>query len=249
MRFDIRDTTRGRSLPLAGALLWLALAPAIAGGQATTQGTAPTRDTILARADSVLPPAPADTFARNVGVLRSGDILDVSVYRQKDLDGKYAIDSRGFVTIPGIGIIHAAGLEPLQVTDSIRQAMIDIGFRNPQLAVQPLIRVSVLGLVRTPGLQLIDPGTTLIQLVTLVGGPLDRADLANTRVIRGGRVFHVNLQNALNGDASGRVLLNSNDVIVIPPKRGFTKEDLGFVFSALTAGVTALNLIITLSRH
>lgn len=250
MRFDIRNAARGLLLPLGIVLLWQAAPLGVARGQSPSQVGAPRRDTVLARGDSVLPPVVADTFARNVGVLHGGDILDVAVYPATlGLDGKYAIDSRGYVTIPGIGMIRAAGLEPPQVTDSIRQAMIERGFRDPQIAVQPLIRVSVLGLVRAPGLQLIDPGTTLIQLITLAGGPLDRADLANTKVIRSGRVFHVDLASALNGDASGRVLLNSNDVVVIPQKHGFSREDLGFVFSALTAGVTALNLILTLTRH
>ena len=39
------------------------------------------------------------TVARNVGVMRPGDVLDIAVYREREMTGKYLIDSRGVVQI------------------------------------------------------------------------------------------------------------------------------------------------------
>lgn len=201
----------------------------------------------MVAAQDTLPPPPVvrDTTTRNVGVLRPGDALKVVVYRDKELSNEYLIDSRGQLQIPGLGVIQAAGLDPSQVKDSLRAALLARGFTNPEIAVQPLIRVSVLGEVRSPALYPVDPGTSLIQLVTIAGGPTPNANLRRTRVVREGRVFEVDLQSALAGSAAGRVVLYSNDVVVIPKRTGFTRENLQFLLGLTTAAVTIATFIVT----
>src|SRR5262244_1565689 len=88
-------------------------------------------------------PLPLDTAARPTGALRQGDILQLKVYRDSELSGKYLIDAKGEVQIPGLGTIRAAGLTPSQVSDRMVEAMRVRGFRDPELAIQPQIRVSV----------------------------------------------------------------------------------------------------------
>ena len=217
----------------AFALVLLVLAPAMAAAQ------------------DPLPPPPVvrDTTTRNVGVLRPGDALKVVVYRDKELSNEYLIDSRGQLQIPGLGVIQAAGLDPSQVKDSLRAALLARGFTNPEIAVQPLIRVSVLGEVRSPALYPVDPGTSLIQLVTIAGGPTAGANLRRTRVVREGRVFEVDLQSALAGSAAGRVVLYSNDVVVIPKRTGFTRENVTFLLGLSTAAVTLATFIVTMQNR
>jgi polysaccharide export outer membrane protein len=200
-------------------------------------------------AQQVPPPPPVrDTVARNVGVLRAGDALKIVVYRDKELTGEYLIDSRGELQIPGLGVIQAAGLDPAQVKDSLRSALLQRGFTNPEIAVQPLIRVSVLGEIRAPALYPVDPGISLIQLVTIAGGPTPNANLRRTRVVREGRVFEVDLQSALGGSASGRVVLYSNDVVVIPKRTGFTRENFSFILGLTTTALSIATFLITVKR-
>ncbi|HET7449927.1 MAG TPA: polysaccharide biosynthesis/export family protein [Gaiellaceae bacterium] len=199
---------------------------------------------------TIPPPAatPRDTVARNVGVLRPGDILDVVVFRDKELSNKYLIDSRGFVQIPGLGVIPAAGLDPTQVKARLEESLRARGFERPELSVQPLIRVSVLGQVRTPGLYPVDPGTSLIQLVTIAGGPVGEANLRKTTVVREGRAYTVDLESALAGSPAGRIVLYSNDYVVVPKKTGFTRENMSLVFGALGALLSVANILVTLSK-
>jgi polysaccharide biosynthesis/export protein len=194
-------------------------------------------------------PPPADTAARPTGALRQGDILQLKVYRDSELSGKYLIDARGDVQIPGLGTIRAAGLTPSEVSDRMIEAMRVRGFRDPELAVQPQIRVSVLGEVRIPQLYSVDPGVSLIQLLTLAGGPSDRADLQHTRVIRDGREFVVDLQSALAGSPTGRVGLYSNDVVYIPRKGGLTRENATFILSIISTALTVVTAVIVLTRN
>jgi len=191
----------------------------------------------------------ADSLSRSVGVLRPGDAVKIAVFRDTELTGEYLIDSRGQLQIPGLGVIQAAGLDPDQLKTSIRQALIQLGTTNPQISVQPLVRVSVLGEVRAPALYPVDPGISLIQLLTIAGGPTPNANLRRTRVVREGHVFEVDLESALTGSASGRVVLYSNDVVVVPKKTGFTRETLQFVLGLTTTAISIATLIFTIKNR
>jgi polysaccharide export outer membrane protein len=190
-----------------------------------------------------------DSLSRSVGVLRSGDLVRIAVFRDTELTKEYLIDSRGQLQIPGLGVIQAAGLDPDQLKTSLRNALIQMGTTNPQISVQPLVRVSVLGEVRSPALYPVDPGVSLIQLLTIAGGPTPNANLRKTRVVREGRVFEVDLESALIGSAAGRVVLYSNDVVVVPKKTGFTRETLQFVLGLTTTALSIATLIITVQNQ
>lgn len=186
---------------------------------------------------------------QNVGVLRPGDVLRVLVYRDKELSGEYPIDSRGFVQIPGLGDILVGGLTPFAARERMREQMLARGIsRDPEMALQALIRVSVLGEVRAPGPFAVEPGTTLLQILTRAGGPSERADLTKAQVVRDGRAIRVDLQSALAGSVAGRYALFSNDVLYVPRKRGFTRESLGLLFSGLGVVVSLATLVSTLRR-
>jgi hypothetical protein len=48
----------------------------------------------------------------------------------------------------------------------------------------------------------------------------------------------VDLQSALGGSASGRVVLYSNDVVVIPKRTGFTRENFSFILGLATTALS-----------
>ena len=229
MRFAIRKSALRLGAMLGAMLVALMFA-------------APTHD--AAAQDAVAAAARTDSEPRVVGVLRAGDLLRLHVFRDSELSGEYQIDAAGTVQIPGIGVIRAAGLTPSQVKERFAEGLRARGFSNPELAVYPLVRVSVLGEVRNPALYSVDPGTSLIQLVTLAGGPTERANLERTRVVREGRAFEVNLQSALSGSASGMVVLNSNDLLYVPRRSGFTRESLTFLLTTTSVVLSLINILV-----
>ena len=196
------------------------------------------------------PPLLPDTLPRrSVGALRPGDVLKIAVFRDKELTGEYPIDARGYVQIPGLGVIKAAGLDPTDVTDRLRLALIERGFARPEISVQPMIRVSVLGEIRSPNVYPVDPGTSLLQLLTVAGGPTDRARLQDTRVIRDGRAFRVDMESGLKGSAAGRIVLYSNDVVVVGRKKGLTSENLGLTVTAASLVLAVLDIAFLVRRN
>src|SRR5215207_6718874 len=236
MRFDIRSSPLLRQrviVPVAVAGLVLSASAATASGQIPGP-----------------PPPSSDTSTqRNVGALRPGDVLKIVVFRDKELSNEYPIDARGYVQIPGLGVIKAAELEPTEVTDRLRLALIERGFARPEISVQPLIRVSVLGEVRSPNMYPVDPGTSLLQLLTVAGGPTDRARLRETRVIRDGRAFKIDMDGGLRGSAAGRVVLYSNDVVVVGRKKGLTNENLGLTLTGASLILAVLNIAFLVRRN
>ena len=190
-----------------------------------------------------------DTVTRSVGVLRSGDALKIAVWREKELNGEYLIDARGIVQIPGLGDIMVAGLTPPQVKQRLSETLVTRGINSPEISVQPVIRVSVLGEVRNPGLQSVEPGTNLIHLITLAGGPTERANTREVRVIRNGVPYKVDLQSALAGSPAGLVVLYSNDVVFLDRKRGLTRETLSFGLNVVTALLSVVSVIVVLQNQ
>ena len=226
--FDIRR------LVLAGALL-----PAALAAQDTVRVPIPPVDTTATQSGT----------ERSVGVLRPGDALKITVWREKELSGEYLIDARGLVQIPGLGDIVVAGLTPMEVKARLSEQLVRRGIVAPEIAVQPVIRVSVLGEVRSPGLLSVEPGTNLIHLITLAGGPTERANMKAVRVIRSGRPYEVDLQSALSGSSAGRVVLFSNDVVFLDRKRGLTRENLSFGMNLLTAILSIVSVVTVVQNR
>ena len=182
-----------------------------------------------------------DSMPQFGGTLRPGDELRIAVYRDPELTGKYVIDGHGMLHIPGQGAVRVAGLDPTQLQARIKQALIDRGFQSPDVSVQPLLRVSVLGQISKPNLYSVEPGTNLIQLLTLAGGPIRHSDLRKTRVVRERKEYVVDLESALSGSAAGLIQLYSNDMVFIPSKR-----DRGEMFNTSLQVVTALASLASL---
>jgi hypothetical protein len=50
------------------------------------------------------------------------------------------------------------------------------------------------------------------------------------------------MEGGLRGSASGRIVLYSNDVVVVARKRGFTSENLGLTLTAASLVLAVLNI-------
>jgi len=207
------------------------------------------RAAVSAMSDTLPPPRTTDSASRATGTLRQGDILQLKVYRDSELSGTYLIEANGNVQIPGLGVVRAAGLRPEQVSRALVDALRARGFNDPELAIRTEINVSLLGEVHKPLLYAIDPGLSLIQLITMAGGPTDAGDLRKVRVVRDGRVFVVDVQSALDGGPAGRIALYSNDVVYVPKKGGLTRQTTQFLISLIAATLALATTIIVIAKN
>ncbi len=158
----------------------------------------------LARADDAL-------RDYRVGV---GDRLKVIVFGEADLSGEFNVDARGFLTLPLVQGVPAAGLTTREVERAIANRLQPDFLKNPRVSVEVANYrpIYVLGEVRSPGSFPYVSGMTVINAVALAGGYTYRARKSGVRIVRA-------------GDTSGKkerarevTTLNPGDVVEVPER-------------------------------
>src|ERR1041384_6198754 len=165
------------------------------------------------------------------------EILINALHVTEITDKPYRIDSAGYIKVPMIGRLHAAGLtvELLERELSSRLAMYvrepEVSVRIAEFKSQP---VSILGAVKTPGVYHLRGRITLMEVLSSAGG-LDTEAGSTAHITRQneceaapsggarkdaaaqGRALDVQLKSVLEAkDPSNNIQICANDVIVIP---------------------------------
>ena len=204
-------------ISVTAPLLWVALSAAhtLAWGQSTGQGAA----------DSA-----------SVGdYLRPGDIVKLTVWREPEWSGEFAVDESGVVTVPRLGPIRVTTMTP-QV---LRQFLADsLGrfLRNPSIEVTPLRRIQVLGAVRTPGLYPVAPTVAVGDVVALAGGATPDGKPDQVILRRGGQDLRVNLTR---GTKLADTPVRTGDQLYVP-QRSWINRNAGLVAAGLSAATTLM---------
>lgn len=158
--------------------------------------------------------------AYRIGV---GDVLEISVWRNSDLDKNVIVRPDGVISYPLVGDLAVVGLTLTEIDDRLTKALTDY-VRNPvvSLAVQRFggIKVIVLGQVRGPGIYSPAGGGSVMDLVALAGGFTDDAVRRGTFLIRNGaqgpQVYRLNLARVFKGDLGQNIPVQPNDIIYVP---------------------------------
>lgn len=110
--------------------------------------------------------------------LGPGDRLRVTVFNEGDLSGEFSIDGQGFVRLPLIGAVLAAGLSTYGLESRIAAALMGGGFLiSPRVAVEVTTYrpFYIMGEVAKPGEYPYVNAMTVPNAVALAGGYTERA--------------------------------------------------------------------------
>ncbi len=174
-------------------------------------------------------------------VIGEGDVLQISVWGEKDLSLPVKVRPDGKITIPAVGEVTAANstVKELQSTLTGKVARI---VKNPIVTVMVSEitnnKVYIFGGGVSSGVYSLTQRTTLLQLLCQVGqqqsatgapssggghasaaapSNIRHADLKNAYVLRNGKRIKQNFYNLfINGDISEDVVVEPNDAIFIP---------------------------------
>ena len=164
-------------------------------------------------------------------IVRLQDVLNITVFNQKDLSGKYTVDSDGTFMFPLVGRVRAGGQVLRDVEQELRRMLADGYVRAPQIAVSienaRTGTVYVLGEVKTPGTYPLAAETTVLDVLARAGSTTDRAsDVALVTRPHGGPVgadglpgpetLKVSLSSLQTGSSALDVQLRDGDRIFIP---------------------------------
>lgn len=173
--------------------------------------------------------------------LEPGDVVKVTVWREKDLACVCNVDEAGRLTLPLLGVRVVTGIPWEDLHDSlITQYAREL--RNPSVVITPQRRVQVLGEVTKPGTYLADPTVSLAGLVALAGGATPGGDLHRIRVVRAGQtiVKSTSIESLLL-DAD----VHSNDQVFVD-RRAWIERNGAFVASAL---ISTASILVALIRR
>ena len=175
--------------------------------------------------------------------------------RQQTLQ-TYIVDQNGYISMPIIGKIKAAGLTTnqlcKQITDKVAQNVID-----PYVRVQLLnYRVNVLGEVKSPGaIKVVKERYSILDALAEAGDLTPYGRRENVLLIReenGQRVYHrLNLNDAATL-SSPYFYLRQNDVVYVEPNNVLKSnsrysQDNGYKLSVISTIVSAASVIASLA--
>jgi polysaccharide export outer membrane protein len=164
------------------------------------------------------------------------DVLQIAVFDQQDLGGKYSVELDGGFTFPLIGRVSAAGLTTQALEAELKKKLADGYFRNPQVTVSidtyRSRRVFVTGEVRSPGAYALTADTSLIEALTKAGstlssagdevvvyrGAMDATDAAKPDGPGERKSLRFNLRDLQSGAANvTNITLQDGDTVYVPP--------------------------------
>jgi len=161
-------------------------------------------------------------------VIGPDDEIVINIYGYQEAKYNVTVTPEGDITIPFAGTLYVAGLTMEQASAKIRNKLASSGYSNIRTGLTKVnisigrirsIKVTILGEVNRPGSYTFPSLATVFNALYLSGGPNEIGSMRNIQVIRNGKVIdHLDMYDFLvNGNQSGNIQLQDQDVIRIPP--------------------------------
>lgn len=157
-------------------------------------------------------------------VLRTGDQVEVRLggvppEEISTVSGNYNVDGQGFLNLPHIGKVKAAGTTQADLQNSIEAAYRDQKiYTNPSITINvPMAArfVNVGGDVKGPRRVEFTPDLRILGAINAAGGFTDYANQKQVRLLRDGKVIVINVQE-IRKDPSKDIMLRPGDSIEVP---------------------------------
>lgn len=171
-------------------------------------------------AASALPPPDLE----RVEVLGVGDVVEVRVFNEPELSGTHQISESGFIRLPLVGTVVAAGLSPDELSASIASSYNANYLRHAEVSLfvkeRNSQKVFVLGQVGKPGaVPIAGRRITVIEAIAQAGGTSKLADASRVVLTRDKNGEQVRV--AVDVAAIGRgqapdVEMQPGDILFVP---------------------------------
>ncbi len=162
-------------------------------------------------------------------VIGAEDVLNITVWDNKDLTGNVRVELDGYITYKYVGRVKAFGLTTSQLAKVFGEKLADGYINDPQVTVQVATfrskEIFIIGEVNRPGTYYLSKKTTIVEAISMAQGPTNDADSEVTIVRQAhngqGENITVSLLNALEGDMSQNILVLDGDSIFINKAKTF----------------------------
>jgi protein involved in polysaccharide export with SLBB domain len=174
-------------------------------------------------------------------VLGTGDRLQMNVFGSATFSLPLRVDGRGAVVIPKVGTVPVAGLTLGRARSAIQSKIGELFSRSTvDLAVTKLreVRVFVLGEVYKPGAFLVPSLSSVVNVLSLSGGPTSIGSFREIRILRGGRVIQTLDLYPLRAEGKGNLNFSfqNGDSLFVPLLQNQVKMEGAFTRVVATVG-------------
>lgn len=155
-------------------------------------------------------------------LLGPGDVVDIAVFGDSDLTKSVTVRSDGKISLPLLGEMLAVGLTPTQLAEKIAAALKPY-MKDPKVTVTlsqaRLLKIYLVGEVRSPGSYDMKPGWTVVEAIAQAGGLTEKANLKKSVLIRRStnKIIPLDLDRLiLKSDQTANLVVEDGDVIQVP---------------------------------
>ena len=156
--------------------------------------------------------------------INAGDTLEISVWREQDLQRQVLVRPDGGISFPLAGEVRAEGRTVTQIREDLSARL---SRYIPDLVLTVTVtdvsgnRIFVVGQVARPGVYVMNPDLDVMQALSLAGGTTPFASLSNIRILRrqGNErtAIPFDFTDVSRGRSLGQnIVLQSGDVVVVP---------------------------------
>ncbi|MCP5064838.1 MAG: hypothetical protein GY936_20655 [Ignavibacteriae bacterium] len=184
-------------------------------------------------------------FAVNTSaqILKPGDGINLSFYNITDeIKGEYYIHDNGKIQLPYLGLINTIGRDFTAIRNEIIDEYSKI-YRNPEINIQPLFRINVLGEVGNPGVYYATGFETFTDILAKAGGETNDANIDEIFILRNKMKMEIDLESIFeNGNTLNDIGMQSGDKIYVPRTWWVEARDVSIVVSGVATLVGIISL-------
>ena len=175
--------------------------------------------------------------------LKPGDGIKLSFYNiDESINGDYYVEDNGNIQFPYIGTVKIIEKDFPEVRNEIIEKYSKL-YKNPEINVQSLIRISILGEVGNPGVYYLTGYETITDLLALAGGESNDSKIENIIVLRNETQMEIDVESFLKGENNIHDIgLESGDKVYVPRTWWVGARDVSIVVSGLAVLVTVASL-------
>ena len=156
-------------------------------------------------------------------IIGPSNLLQIKIFGESNINQLYRVEEDGFIKHALIGRVRVADMTVADAEKMLEQKLDGDYIINPQVNIFILeySHFSIIGEVRKPGNYELSGRVTVIRAISLAGGFTPIANQRGVQIIRKNSdgtetKMNVDATRIMNGDLSGEVDLQADDVVVIP---------------------------------
>ncbi len=178
-------------------------------------------------------------------ILNPGDGVRITFLNITDqISGDYFIQQDGSLQLPFIGIVKTTNIDYKTIRQTIFNKYSEL-YKDPALTIQPLIRINIMGEVRTPGYYYVTDIEKMTGILALAGGVTGAAATDDIYIIRNDQEIQLKKSEVIEkGNTAADLGLQSGDRIFIPRSFWADAGQYGLILSGLAVLVTLVSLLL-----